>query len=150
MDDFALSASARCRPTASQPPLADRQVALFVEDPSLRAGLEALQAADNGMDPLRYCFIVSQVIGGWCRCVLIVWVRDPQSWRCMQTFKYALFYTSRPGQELRGPLMPHLLCRIPTPPHPTPHRLTLSIAPRPPPRAPPTVRPLTWRRVWGG
>ena len=28
--------------------------------PELRARLEALQAADNGMDPLRYLFIVSQ------------------------------------------------------------------------------------------
>ena len=36
------------------------QVLLHVACPELRAQLEALQAAGNGMDPLRYAFIVSQ------------------------------------------------------------------------------------------
>lgn len=35
-----------------------------MSDPELAAGLAGLQAAQNGMDPLRYAFIVSQV-GGW-------------------------------------------------------------------------------------
>ena len=36
------------------------QVLLHVANPELRAQLETLQAADNGSDPLRYAFIVSQ------------------------------------------------------------------------------------------
>lgn len=37
------------------------QVLVHVSSPELRAQLEALQGADNGQDPLRYAFIVSQV-----------------------------------------------------------------------------------------
>lgn len=36
------------------------QVLLHVANPELRAALEALQAAPNGMDPLRFVFIVSE------------------------------------------------------------------------------------------
>jgi hypothetical protein len=44
-------------PPASLPP---PQVSVHVANDELRTRLEALQAAPNGMDPLRYAFIVSQ------------------------------------------------------------------------------------------
>ena len=47
-------------PPPSSPPVSS-QVLLHVSNPELRARLEALQAADNGADPLRYGLIVSQV-----------------------------------------------------------------------------------------
>ena len=45
---------------ASPHPARLLQVLLHVANPELRAQLETLQAADNGSDPLRYAFIVSQ------------------------------------------------------------------------------------------
>lgn len=41
----------------------DARVTLAVSDPSLRAQLAKLNAAANGVDELRYLFIVSQVCG---------------------------------------------------------------------------------------
>lgn len=39
----------------------EARVVLHVGDEALRGRLAALDAADNGADPLRYAFIVSQV-----------------------------------------------------------------------------------------
>ncbi len=43
----------------------EARVLLHVGDAGLRARLAALEAADNGADPLRYAFIVSQVCCCW-------------------------------------------------------------------------------------
>ena len=46
----------------------DARVTLAVSDPSLRAQLAKLNAAANGVDELRYLFIVSQVCGAMGGC----------------------------------------------------------------------------------
>ena len=38
----------------------EARVLLWVESPALRSIIQAVDAADNGVDPLRYLFITSQ------------------------------------------------------------------------------------------